>query len=110
MQEAGGQSGSVLPPGLLGTGVVARLGCVDGEPAATALQYVAHGAVNLCSAATLPVARRRGVWEELVWARVDAAPELPAVAYTSDYSRPGFLRMGFLPVVRFTLWMRAASS
>jgi hypothetical protein len=28
------------------------------------------------------------------------------VAYTSDFSRPGFLRMGFLPVTRFTLWLR----
>jgi hypothetical protein len=31
-------------------------------------------------------------------------PDLPAVAFTSDYSRPGFLRMGFLPITVFTLW------
>ncbi len=30
------------------------------------------------------------------------------IAFTSDYSRPGFLRMGFLPVTRFTLWAVAA--
>ena len=67
---------------------------------------VAHGLVNLCLGATLPAARRRGVWEALVWARVDAASNLPAIAYTSDHSRPGFLRMGFLPITRFTLWRR----
>ena len=38
---------------------------------------------------------------------VDDDPELPAVAYTSDYSRPGFIRMGFLPITRFTLWYAA---
>ena len=35
-------------------------------------------------------------------------PALPAVAFTSDHSRPGFVRMGFLPITRFTLWSRAA--
>lgn len=62
--------------------------------------------MNLCLGATLPAARRRGVWEALVWARVGDAPDLPAVAYTSDDSRPDFLRMGSLPLARFTLWVR----
>jgi hypothetical protein len=62
--------------------------------------------VNLCLAATLPSARRRGAWASLVWARVDDARELPAAAFTSDDSRPGFIRMGFLPITRFTLWLR----
>ena len=35
-----------------------------------------------------------------MWARVGDAPSLPAVAYTSDYSRPGFERMGFVPTIR----------
>jgi hypothetical protein len=42
----------------------------------------------------------------MVWARVDDAPELPAVAYTSDFSRPGFVKMGFLPITRCTFWAR----
>ena len=71
-----------------------------------AARYVGQGVVNLCLAATLPAARRRGVWASLVWARVDDAPDLPAVAFTSDFSRPGFVRMGFLPITRFTLWAR----
>jgi hypothetical protein len=99
--------GSVLPPALLDGDLTVRLGLLDGEPVAVGNALVAHGVVNLCLGATLPQARRRGVWEALVWARVASAPELPAVAYTSDYSRPGFVRMGFLPVSRFTLWARA---
>jgi hypothetical protein len=102
----GAPVGAVLPPALLDSGVSVRLGLLDGEPVAAANGYVSHGVTNLCLAATLPAARRRGVWESLVWARVNDGPRHPAVAFTSDHSRPGFLRMGFLPVTRFTLWAR----
>lgn len=100
--------GSLFPPGLGRTRLVVRLGLLGLDPVAVGNVVVAHGLVNLCFGATMPAARRRGVWEALVWARVNEAPELPAVAYTSDYSRPGFLRMGFLPITRFTLWGRNA--
>lgn len=102
----GSPPGEVLAPGLLATDVRYRIGRLDGTPVGVAARYVGHGVVNLCLAATLPAARRRGVWASLVWARVDDAPDLPAVAFTSDYSRPGFVRMGFLPITRFTLWTR----
>ncbi len=111
LEEAAGLSEpNVLPATLLGTGLRVRLGLCDGEPAAVGNVYTGHGVVNLCLGATLPAARRRGVWEALVWARLDEAPDLPAVAYTSDYSRPGFIRMGFLPITRFTLWARFPTS
>jgi hypothetical protein len=103
---AGSPPGTLFPRSLLGSAVTARLGRLAGTPVAAALSSVACGVQNLCLGATLPAARRRGVWEALVWARVADAPDLPAVAYTSDFSRPGFLRMGFLPVTRFTLWLR----
>jgi len=108
MPEAAGlPPGSVFAPGLLDDpAVLYRVGLLEGEPVAAGGRYVGHGVVNLCFGATLPAARRRGVWEALVWARVADAAESPAVAYTSDYSRPGFERMGFMPVTRFTLWAR----
>ncbi len=71
------------------------------------IELAGHGVVNLCLAATLPAARRRGVWGALVWARVDDHPELPAMAFTSDDSRPGFEHLGFLVVTRCTLWARS---
>lgn len=98
--------GCALAPGVLETEITYRIGRFRGAPAGVAASFVAHGVVNLCLAATLPLARRRGVWSTLVWARVDDAPDLPAVAYTSDDSRPGFVRMGFLPITRCTLWGR----
>lgn len=98
--------GAVFGPGLLGTGLRVRLGHLEGDPVAVGNSYVGHGVVNLCLGATLPKARRHGVWESLVWARIADAPGLPAVAYTSDLSRPGFVRMGFIPILRFTLWAK----
>jgi hypothetical protein len=83
-----------------------RLAIIDDEPVAAAASHVAHGVTNLFMAATLPTARRRGAWASLVWARVGDDPTLPAVAFTSDYSRPGFERLGFLPITRFTLWVK----
>lgn len=102
----GAPPGTLFPDGLLEKGPVIRLGLLDGVPVAAALSLVGHGIVNLAFAATLPASRRRGVWESLVRARMADAPDLPAVAYTSDYSRPGFVRLGFLPLFRCTLWAR----
>jgi hypothetical protein len=99
-------AGRILPPALCEAGITVRLGLFDGEPVAMGNAFTARGVTQLCLAATLPSGRRRGVWEALVWARVDDASDLPAVAYTSDCSRPGFIRMGFLPVTRLTLWYR----
>lgn len=99
--------GTVYPDALLDSAVNLRLGAVDGEPVSAAASHRAHGIVNLCFAATLPAGRRRGVWSALVWARVREAPDEPAVAFTSDDSRPGFVKLGFLPVFRFTLLVRA---
>jgi hypothetical protein len=93
-----------LGPALLGSAVRHWIGYLDGTAAAAAASHAAHGVVNVCLVATLPAARRRGAWRTLVVARCADTQDLPAVAFTSDYSRPGFLRTGFLPITRFTLW------
>jgi len=99
--------GGLLPPALLDTDIRYRIASLDGRPVAAASSHAGHGVVNLCFAATLPEARRAGAWSALLWARVDEHPDLPAVAFTSDFSRPGFERLGFLVVTRFTLWWRS---
>lgn len=96
----------LYPAGVLGSPLLVRLGLLAGRPVAAAASHPAHGVQNLCLAATLPEARRQGVWEALAQARLDDRPELPAVAFTSDYSRRGFEKLGFLPVTRLTLWAR----
>ena len=55
-------------------------------------------------AATRSAARRRGAWRTLVAARRAKTLTYQQSHLPSDHSRPGFLRMGFLPITRFTLW------
>jgi hypothetical protein len=109
-EAKGSAPGTVFPDDVLVTQLALRVGLVDGVPVSGAAALDAHGVVNLCFAATLGAGRRRGVWSALVWARVNQAPEQPAVAFTSDDSRPGFVKMGFLPVTRFTLLVRPPGS
>jgi hypothetical protein len=103
------EPGTALPASLGDSALSVRIASVDDTDVAVGIGYVAHGCVNLCGAATLPAARRTGAWGALVRARVNDAPGLPAVAFTSDYSRPGFEHLGFVSVLRFTLWFRARS-
>jgi hypothetical protein len=107
---AAGDGTPTFPDALLDRPLTFWLAVVDDAPVAAAAGHVAHGVVNLCMAATLPAARRRGAWASLVWARVGDDPTLPAVAFTSDHSRPGFERLGFLPITRFTLWVKPSLS
>ncbi|MFN2537904.1 MAG: hypothetical protein ABR549_07085 [Mycobacteriales bacterium] len=102
----GAPPNSVYPESTLESPLLVRIGRVDGEPVSVAASFLAHDVVNLCMAATLPAGRRKGVWAQLVAARVNDEEHLPAVAVTSDYSRPGFTKLGFLPVLRMTLWLR----
>ena len=93
-----------MGPALLGSAVRNWIGYLDGNPIAVAASHAAHGVVNLCLGRD-PVGR--AATRRMAHARRGAArqdPDLPAVAFTSDHSRPGFLRMGFLPITRFTLW------
>lgn len=110
IEAAIGRTGSALPPSLAETDVSIRIAAVDGVDVAVGMGYVAHGCVNLCGAATRPEARRTGAWGALVRARVADGPELPAVAFTSDHSRPGFEHLGFVSVLRFTMWLRSAAN
>jgi hypothetical protein len=108
VHEALEHPGLAFPPGLGATDISVRIAAVDGSPVAVGLGYVAHGCVNLCGAATLPAARRTGAWGALVRARVGDAPDLPACAFTSDFSRPGFEHLGFVSAFRFTMWFQPA--
>jgi hypothetical protein len=107
--EGVGRPGATLPSSLADTNVTVRIASVDGVDVAVGMGHVAHGCVNLCGAATVPAARRTGAWGALVRARVEDGRDLPAVAFTSDYSRPGFEHLGFVSVVRFTMWTQTTT-
>ena len=107
IEEGAGRPGAALPASLAGTAISVRIAAADGLDVAVGMGHVSHGCVNLCGAATLPAARRTGAWGALVRARLQDAVDLPAVAFTSDYSRPGFEHLGFVSVLRFTMWVQS---
>jgi len=97
---------SPAPPALLGGPTRFWLARVDGEPAAVALSYTAHGVVDVEAVAALPAFRRRGVGAAVTWAATLADPVLPAVLLSSDAGRGVYETIGYLPVTRWTLWWR----
>lgn len=79
----------------------------DGSPAAISAQFVAHDVAGFALGVTLPAARRGGHWSRHARLRLHTEPARWHVGAFSDDSRPGAERLGFVPVVRHTLWHRA---
>jgi GNAT superfamily N-acetyltransferase len=82
------------------------LGRLDGEPVGTAATTLDSGLNGVALIVTLPEARRRGVGTALTWRAALADPTTPAALLASDLGRGVYQRMGFLPLLRFTLWSR----
>jgi hypothetical protein len=100
------------PGALLADGVLAEerlrlwVGYEQDRPVCAGSLFVDAGVAAFSLGVTLPSARRRGYWAAMAGVRLVEAPGLPAVGVFSDMSRPGAEALGFLPVVRFTLWHR----
>ena len=84
----------------------AYLAFLDDEPVATAAAHVAAGANQVEFVATLPKARGQGIGAAITWAASVTEPSLPAVLCASDDGRPVYESLGYLPVNRWTFWLR----
>ncbi len=82
------------------------VGRVDGVPVATSGARIGHGVNDVEWVSTQPDHRRRGIGEALTWAATRAAPELPAVLIASDDGQPIYASMGFVRLLRLTMWHR----
>jgi GNAT superfamily N-acetyltransferase len=78
----------------------------EGKPIAVSGAFVADGINDVVFVATLPEARGRGYGAALTWQAALTEPGLPAMLLSSEPGRPLYDRMGFLPLFRFTLWVR----
>jgi hypothetical protein len=77
----------------------------DGDrPVATSAAFVSHGMIDVEGVSTMPDLRGRGYGEALTWSATMAEPSLPAALVASDPGRPVYERMGYVPLLRFTLW------
>ncbi|WP_448608607.1 GNAT family N-acetyltransferase [Geodermatophilus sp. URMC 60] len=79
----------------------------EGEPVSASAHFVTSGLGSLAFAATLPTARGRGHWTRHALARLRLRPDLWHSGVFSDFSRPLAERLGFVPILRFTLWQRS---
>ncbi len=104
LQDAG--IGAFAPPALLDDERLRFFVGRDGDrPVAAAASFVSHGIASLAYSATLPTLRRRGFWRRLTTERLRVTPELWTAGVFSDFSRPGAEALGFVPVLRLTLWI-----
>lgn len=99
-------AGAFAPPALLDDERLRFFVGRDGDrPVAAAVSFASHGIASLAFGATLPAARRHGFWRRLAVERLRAAPDVWATGVFSDFSRPGAEALGFVPILRLTLWI-----
>jgi GNAT superfamily N-acetyltransferase len=75
-----------------------------GEPVATAGACTAGGIVEVDWVSTLPSHRSRGIGAAITAAAASTDPTRPAVLLASDDGRGIYRRLGFLDLVRLTIW------
>jgi hypothetical protein len=78
-----------------------------GEPIAIGTSYVVHGLHVPTLGVTLAEHRGRGAWQVLMRRRLSTFAALPAMSLFSDLSRPPAEGLGFLPIARWTVWLRS---
>jgi hypothetical protein len=75
-------------------------------PIAIGASYVVHGLHVPTLGVTLPEHRGRGAWHVLMRRRLATFRSLPAMSLFADHSRPPAEGLGFLPIARWTVWLR----
>jgi hypothetical protein len=101
------QAVSCFAPGLLGGPTQMWIGREAGRPVGVAAAHLSHGVANIEWVAADPACRGKGYGAAMTWQATLADPSLPAVLIASDDGRPVYERMGYLPIVRWTLWFRS---
>ncbi len=96
----------VASPSFLDGPVQLFLGLVDGRPVATAGIREGHGLVDVEWVATLPSERGHGYGAALTWAATLCRPDRNAVLIASDDGQPVYQAMGYLRLLRLTMWHR----
>lgn len=99
--------GSIANSALVASGVLRLfVGYLDGAPVATAGAAVNHGLVEVDWICTLPEYRGRGFGRALTYAATTVDPSLPAALIASDEGRTVYEKLGYMSLLRATLWTR----
>ena len=99
--------GSFVPEGLLGDDAWHLLVGYDevNQPVATSAAFVTDQIVDVTWVSCQPNSRRRGFGEAMTLAATLADLAKPFLLIASDDGRPVYLRMGYVTLLRFTLWV-----
>ena len=80
------------------------VGYLDGSPIATASAVVGDRHVEVEFIATIPEARGRGIGRAMTALATLAATDRPAMLIASDAGRSVYEGLGYVALLRFTLW------
>ena len=99
---------SVVRPQALDAGFRALVGYDDDRPVATAGCHTAHGLTEVEWVSTLPSHRGRGIGAALTHAASTVEPSVPAALVASDDGRHVYERLGYLALMRLSVWLHPA--
>ena len=102
----GGERTPIADPSILGGPLRFFTGYVDGVAVATSGARIGPGIVDVEWVSTREAHRRRGFGAAVTWAATLAEPSLPAVLIASDDGQPVYEAMGYVRLLRLTLWHR----
>jgi len=96
----------VVDPRLLESGLTAWVGYVDDQPVATAGAHTARGLTEVEWVSTAASHRGLGIGASMVWTASTVDPTAPAALIATDPGRPVYERLGYIPLLRLTMWAR----
>lgn len=82
------------------------VGYLGDRPVATSGARLGQGIVDVEWVSTLPACRGRGIGAAVTWAATLVEPGNPAMLIASDEGRPVYAKMGYLTLMRLTMWHR----
>jgi hypothetical protein len=100
-----GSQPRLFPDGVLGSGWHLFLAFVDAEPVATAASFVTDEIVVVEAVSTRNACRGRGYGAVVTQAATLAAPDRPAALVASDLGRGVYEQLGYVAILRYTLWV-----
>jgi hypothetical protein len=105
----GAEGTSIADPAVLEGPFRLFVGYVDGAPVGTAGARLGHGLNDVEWVSTRSELRGRGYGAALTWAATLVEPDLPAALLASDDGQPVYEKMGYLRIMRLTVWHRPPS-
>ncbi len=101
-----GESSGIADRRVLDTSIRLFIGRVDGATVATSGARIGQGVNDVEWVSTRSDHRGRGIGAALTWAATLASPELPAMLIASDDGQGVYESMGFVRLLRLTIWHR----